>query len=97
MILLREVSVLPSYRPQMKLRKSNGFTSVCQEFCPQGGVQVHAQRVSAQGVGGPHPCLGGVQAHAKGVSAKGGVQANAWRMSAGGMSRARPKGVQDQI
>ena len=24
------------YRPQTKLRKGNVFTSVCQEFCPQG-------------------------------------------------------------
>ena len=26
------------YRRQTKLRKGNVFTSVCQEFCPQGGV-----------------------------------------------------------
>ena len=26
------------YRPQTKLRKGNVFTSVCQEFCPQGGL-----------------------------------------------------------
>ena len=26
------------YRPQTKLRKGNVFTSVCQEFCPQGKV-----------------------------------------------------------
>ena len=26
------------YRPQTKLRKGNVFTSVCQEFCPQGEV-----------------------------------------------------------
>ena len=26
----------PYYRPQTKLRKGNVFTSVCQEFCPQG-------------------------------------------------------------
>ena len=25
------------YRPQTKLRKGNVFTSLCQEFCPQGG------------------------------------------------------------
>ena len=25
------------YRPQTKLRKGSVFTSVCQEFCPQGG------------------------------------------------------------
>ena len=25
------------YHPQTKLRKGNVFTSVCQEFCPQGG------------------------------------------------------------
>ena len=25
------------YRPQTKLQKGNVFTSVCQEFCPQGG------------------------------------------------------------
>ena len=27
-----------NYRPQTKLRKGNVFTSMCQEFCPQGGV-----------------------------------------------------------
>ena len=27
----------PYYRPQTKLRKGNVFTSVCQEFCQQGG------------------------------------------------------------
>ena len=26
-----------NYSPQTKLRKGNIFTSVCQEFCPQGG------------------------------------------------------------
>ena len=30
-----------SYRPQTKLRKSNVFTSVCQEFRPQRGGSVH--------------------------------------------------------
>ena len=29
------------YRPQTKLRKGNVFTSVCQEFCPQGGCTPH--------------------------------------------------------
>ena len=28
---------LHCYRPQTKLRKGNVFTSMCQEFCPQGG------------------------------------------------------------
>ena len=28
------------YRPQTKLRQGNVFTSVCQEFCPQGGACV---------------------------------------------------------
>ena len=29
------------YRPQTKLRKGNLFTSVCQEFCPQGEGEVY--------------------------------------------------------
>ena len=35
----REQAFTPttSYRPQTKLRKGNVFTSVCQEFCLQGG------------------------------------------------------------
>ena len=32
------ISLLTCYRPQTKLRKGIVFTSVCQEFCPQGGV-----------------------------------------------------------
>ena len=50
--------LLGFYRPQTKLRKGNVFTSVCQEFCPRGGVQAQAQ-------GG---LQGGVQAQAQGVS-----------------------------
>ena len=29
------------YCPQMKLWKGNAFTSMCQEFCPQGVGGVH--------------------------------------------------------
>ena len=32
------------YHPQTKLRKGNVFTSVCQEFCPQGGVHLSPTR-----------------------------------------------------
>ena len=32
------------YRPQTKLRKGNVFTSVCQEFCPQGRPRRPLQR-----------------------------------------------------
>ena len=35
---------LINYRPQTKLRKGNVFTSVCQEFCPQGEGGVHQPR-----------------------------------------------------
>ena len=29
------------YRPQTELREGNVFTSVCQEFCPGGGVHTY--------------------------------------------------------
>ena len=63
------------YRPQTKLRKGNVFTSVCQEFCQQGG-------------GGqcPDPGPGGGSAWGGcpgpgGAQAQGGVQAQVSRPS----------------
>ena len=38
----------------MKLQKGNVFTSVCQEFCPQGGG-VHPPRQTATAADGTHP------------------------------------------
>ena len=35
-------SYVSYYHPQTKLWKGNVFTSVCQEFCPQGGLSQHA-------------------------------------------------------
>ena len=49
------------YRPQTKLQKGNVFTSVCQEFCPQGEGGVHhlwadtPPPPTATAVDGTHP------------------------------------------
>ena len=52
-----------SLLPTMKLGQGNIFRSVCQEFCPQGGLQAHTQGegwgVWLGGSPGPHPHLGG--------------------------------------
>ena len=41
--------VLNFYRPQTKLRKGNVFTSVCQDFCPQGEGKVYTPWADAPG------------------------------------------------
>ena len=43
------------YRPQTKLRKGNVFTSVCQEFCPQG--EVYTPQADTPFPLGRHPSL----------------------------------------
>ena len=76
--------------PQKKLRKGNVFTIVCQEFCPGGGVQAHAQGEVGGLAGGvsrsdPGGRLGGSQ----GVSRPCGCPGP----GPGGLSRPRPWGV----
>ena len=54
----RKMSYFYYYRPETKLWKGNVFTSVCQEFCPQGGVHPPGQtpsRQTATAVDGTHP------------------------------------------
>ena len=46
------------YRPQTKLRKGNVFTSVCQEFCPQGGVYASMHWGRHPRAGTHHPRAG---------------------------------------
>ena len=43
------------YRPQTKLRKDNVFTSVCQKFCPRGGVHPPEQNPVGRHPLGKHP------------------------------------------
>ena len=45
----------PYYCPQTKLRKGNVFTSVCQEFCPQGSVHAPGRHPTGQTLPGRHP------------------------------------------
>ena len=55
--------------PATKLGQGNILRSLCQEFCPQGGLQAHTQRGSWgvwQG-GSPGPHLGGLQTQAWGA------------------------------
>ena len=82
---MRYSGMLSCYRPQMKLRKGNVFTCVCQSFCSQGGVQAQAQGVvSAQR---------GVQAHSRGGVCPGGYPGGeVSRPRPGGVSRPRPSG-----
>ena len=50
------------YCPQTKLRKGNVFTSVCQEFCPQGGSRPRPRGCLPRG--GAVQAQGGVSQHA---------------------------------
>ena len=63
------------------MQKGNVFTSVCPEFCPQGGVQAQARGVSAQGV--QAQALGGCLGPGPGGCPDPGC----------GVSRPRSKGV----
>ena len=45
---------LVNYHPQTKLRKGNVFTSVCKEFCPQGGMHGGGTSVVGLCVPGGH-------------------------------------------
>ena len=48
------------YHPQMKLRKGNVFTSVCQKFCSQGVVSQHALGIGQAGYVSQHALGRGV-------------------------------------
>ena len=85
--------------PATKLRQGNVFTSVCQEFCPQGGgggVSVPActtghmtRRVSVWGAsvqGGLCPGGGGSLSRGRGIYVQGGLCLEAGSLSGGGVS-----------